>query len=358
MKKQLFIALACAASMMFAACNQLGGNGGNGADGEKSMQKKWITSPSQVKDYEPETKVNECWEYKVWCDGVTIATEYFWGPESAVIFMINASMKAEYKNFGEYHKKYWYQQVEEPTEAACTSRQWEGAECLLETVSWEDENGNHQSQSEYFWIPEDSMKVRHEYYMNVTKAAEEASGKKFNFEHSYAKSEFEDADACRGQNEGDDQTVVIVDPNEPQTVDYSKFDNTTSKCWKVTQDKYTITITNYVWMTERDLVQQFDAIGINYHYELADAADEDACNELDENTDPVDLGEEACYRITITVPAAGVTVVQYAWAAENVLPSIIADLKSTYEQMDIGEVSVTYTKSSETTEESCEARND
>ena len=350
MKKQLFIALACAASMMFAACNLLGGKGGNGAEGGEggaNMQKKWITEPAQIKDYEPETKVNECWEYKLWCDGVTLATEYIWGPESAVIFMINTSMTAEYKKLGGYHKKYWYQPVEESTEAACTSRTWEGAECLLETISWTDSLGNHQSQQEYFWIPEDSMKVRHDHYMNVTKPYEETTGGKLNFTHSYAKSEFTDADACRGQNEGDDQTVVIVDPNEPQTVDYSKYDNTTEKCWKVTQDKYTITVTSYVWMTERAMVELYDQMQLNYHYEEADAADEDACNELKEANDPIS-GEEACYKIhvSISVPGAGtVTNDSYEWCTEAVAKAIANELGGSY------------SKTKDETQEACEAHN-
>ena len=341
MKKQI-LALVCAMSIVFTACDTLGGGGGE----KSNMQGRWITEPAQIQYYDANDTTNECWEYKLWCDGVTVATEYIWGPESAVIYMINASMTAEYKKLGAYHKKYWYQQVEEPTEAACTSRIWEGAECLLETISWDDENGNHQSQSEYFWIPEDSMKVRHDYYMNVTKAAEEASGKKFNFKHEYAKSEFTDADACRGQNEGDDQTVVIVDPNEPQTVDYSKYDNTTEKCWKVTQDKYTITVTSYVWMTERAMVELYDQMQLNYHYEEADAADEDACNELKEANDPIS-GEEACYKIKVSFTVAGhkVTEETYEWCTEEVAKGMASTLGGSY------------SKTKDKTQEACKAHN-
>ena len=176
MKKNI-LALMCAASMvLFSACDKSNGNGGEGGSGS-ALQGKWITSQQQLADFPGDSKNNECWEYKVFCDGTVIGTEYIWNTEALIQYMIKQSMDGEIKAYGEVRKKYMYTKVEEPTEAACESRVWEGAVCLLETISWTDSLGHQQSQSEYCWIPEKNMQERHDYYMSVMKPAEEARGK-------------------------------------------------------------------------------------------------------------------------------------------------------------------------------------
>ena len=74
--------------------------------------------------------------------------------------MIDQSMQAEMKVWGEYHKKYRYYLVEENTEEACMEREWEGAECWLETITWIDSQGGQHTNQEYCWMPEANMKER------------------------------------------------------------------------------------------------------------------------------------------------------------------------------------------------------
>lgn len=54
----------------------------------------------------------------------------------------------------------------------------------------------------------------------------------------------------------------------------------------------------------------FDLVNIDYTYKRADADDDQACYELNESEE----GEEACWKITITM--YGVTQVSYYWGYE------------------------------------------
>ena len=55
-----------------------------------------------------------------------------------------------------------------------------------------------------------------------------------------------------------------------QNIDPSKLDNTTFKCWKVTMKVHGVTVTDYMWATERILVESLQAeqkyAGINSTY--------------------------------------------------------------------------------------------
>ena len=297
MKKYFSLALMCLATLvMFTACEP-NNNNGNSKAGE------WITNPSQLEGYVPGDTVSHCWQFDLWCDGTTIGREYIWAPESAIIFMIKMAQQTEMKVYGYYAKKYKYEQVEENTEGACTSRQWEGAQCWLITYYYKHKDtGEMVTEQEYFWAPEENAKERADYYKSF--GAETGMVK-----YEYEPANYDDQDACIAQNPED---TTIVPPIEPK--DYSQYDSVTYKCWKTEQTSYGMTITNYTWMTEKQLVMYYDQMGIAYTYEEADAADEDACNELKEGTTPTE-GEEACWQITSTV--MGQTTVSYYWGTES-----------------------------------------
>ena len=168
MKKYFYVALvALASATMFVSCEQKGKSGGNDepTDGKTYAGDTWITSPEQFDITLVNDSTNSCWEWHVWCDGTTLSVEPFWGTEAQLLWMIDQSMQAELKVFGEYHKKYRYYLVEENTEEACMARQWEGAECWLETITWIDSLGGQHTSQEYGWMPEANMKERHDYYM-------------------------------------------------------------------------------------------------------------------------------------------------------------------------------------------------
>ena len=168
MKKYFYVALlALVSATMFVAC----GPKNKSTDDEEPTEGKtyagdtWITSPDQFDPSLVNDSVNSCWEWHVWCDGTTIGVVPFWGTEAQLLWMIDQTMKAELKVFGEYHKKYRYYLVEENTEKACLARQWEGAECWLETITYPDKNGVKQTSEEYCWLPEKNIKERHDYYL-------------------------------------------------------------------------------------------------------------------------------------------------------------------------------------------------
>ena len=146
------------------------------------------------------------------------------------------------------------------------------------------------------------MQERHDYYMEKLEQIGVAN-------HEYERvTDATDRDACWAMNPED---TTIVTPPDPK--DYDKFDNTTYKCWMVTQTAYGMDIVTYVWMTERQVNEYYDQMKLPYVYEPADANDEDACMELNENSKPGE-GEEACWKITAT--GMGVTQVSYYWGTE------------------------------------------
>ena len=292
MKKCFSLALMCLATLvMFTACDPT--DNGNSKEGE------WLTNPSQLEGYVPTDTVSHCWQVDFWCDGTTIDREYIWAPEGYIVLMIKMAMQADYQAHNKYTKKYMYSKVQEPTEDACASCQWEGAKCWLITYTLP----NGVTDQEYFWAPEENAKERWEYY----KAHLAEVGL---VDYSYVEADINDKDACYAMNPSD--TTIVTPPVDPH--DYTKYDSVTYKCWKTEQTAYGMTITNYVWQTEQALVKYYDQMGLAYSYEEADAADEEACNELKEGTTPTE-GEEACWQITSTV--MGQTSVEYYWGTES-----------------------------------------
>ncbi|MBR2166988.1 MAG: hypothetical protein IJ920_01430, partial [Paludibacteraceae bacterium] len=215
-------------------------------------------------------------------------------------------------------------------EDACHAQVWEGAVCWEETVSY---NGS-QSETNFGWMPEANMKERHDYY--------ESKG----LTHTYKHADAADQDACEKLNPQDN-------PDDPQNPDkpknYDQYDNTTYKCWKTTQTAYGMDIVNYVWMTERQLVEYYDQMGLTYTYEQADAADEDACNELKENSNPTE-GEEACWQITSNI--VGQINVTYYWGTESEAQAQVNAINGT------GVGTASYTKAAANDPDACSALND
>ena len=290
MKKYFYLALVCLASVVtFTACNE---KGNNNPDKDGS----WYTSASQIDVTAFDDKDSKCWAIDIWCDGTTIGRQYEWGSEASVAAAAKLILTMDYQVFGYQTKKVKWFEADANDEDACHAQVWEGAVCWEETVSY---NGS-QSETNFGWMPEANMKERHDYF--------ESKG----LTHTYKHADAADQDACEKLNPQDN-------PDDPQNPDepknYDQYDNTTYKCWKTTQTAYGMDIVNYVWMTERQLVEYYDQMGLTYTYEQADAdaADEDACNELKENSNPTE-GEEACWKITAKV--MGVTQVSYYWGTE------------------------------------------
>lgn len=325
--KKVFLALMCVGALLMTACDPKN----KPTNGTTYAGDKWITAPEQFDMSLVDDKTNSCWEWHVWCDGTTLSVEPFWGTEAQLLWMIDQSMQAELKVFGEYHKKYRYYLVEENTEEACMEREWEGAECWLETITWIDSLGGQHTSQEYGWMPEANMKERHDYYMAKLEQIGVAN-------HTYERvTDKTDKDACWAMNPED---TTIVTPPDPK--DYDKFDNTTYKCWMVTQTAYGLDIINYVWMTERQLNEYYDQMGIAYVYEPADANDEDACQEL-QNNKPEE--PEACWIITATV--MGQTQVTYYWGTQSEAAAQVNAINGT------GVGTASYTKAAATDPDSC-----
>jgi hypothetical protein len=275
MKKYLYLALVCLASVVtFTACNE---KGNNNPDKDGS----WYTSASQIDVTAFDDKDSKCWAIDMWCDGTTIGRQYEWGSEASVAAAAKLILTMDYQVYGYQTKKVKWFEADANDEDACHAQVWEGAVCWEETVSY---NGS-QSETNFGWMPEANMKERHDYY--------ESKG----LTHTYKHADAADQDACEKltpQNNPDDPK----NPDEPKN--YDQYDNTTYKCWKTTHTAYGMDIVNYVWMTERQLVEYYDQMGLTYTYEQADAADEDACNELKENSNPTE-GEETCWQITSNI---------------------------------------------------------
>lgn len=236
----------------------------------------------------------------------------------------------DYQVYGYQTKKVKWFEADANDEDACHAQVWEGAVCWEETVSY---NGS-QSETNFGWMPKANMKERHDYY--------ESKG----LTHTYKYADAADQDACEKLNQQDNPDDP-QNPDEPK--DYDQYDNTTYKCWKTTQTAYGMDIVNYVWMTERQLVEYYDQMGLTYTYEQADAADEDACDELKENSNPTE-GEEACWQITSNI--AGQINVTYYWGTESEAQAQVNAINGT------GVGTASYTKAAANDPDACSALND
>lgn len=323
MKKYFYLALVCLASVVtFTACNE---KENNNLDKDGS----WYTSASQIDVTAFDDKDSKCWAIDIWCDGTTIGRQYEWGSEASVAAAAKLILTMDYQVYGYQTKKVKWFEADANDEDACHAQVWEGAVCWEETISY---NGS-QSETNFGWMPEANMKERHDYY--------ESKG----LTHTYKHANAADQDACEKLNQQDNPDDP-QNPDEPK--DYDQYDNTTYKCWKTTQTAYGMDIVNYVWMTERQLVEYYDQMG-TYTYEQADAADEDACNELKENSNPTE-GEEACWQITSNI--VGQINVTYYWGTESEAQAQVNAINGT------GVGTASYTKAAANDPDACSALND
>lgn len=288
MKKYFYLALMCLASVVtFTACNE---KGNNNPDKDGS----WYTSASQIDVTAFDDKDSKCWAIDIWCDGTTIGRQYEWGSEASVATAAKLILTMDYQVFGYQTKKVKWFEADANDEDACHAQVWEGAVCWEETVSY---NGS-QSETNFGWMPEANMKERHDYY--------ESKG----LTHTYKRADAEDYDSCDKLNPGkDDDPEKPQDPDEPKN--YDQYDNTTYKCWEITQEAYGMTVVTYRWDTERVIVMMYDLINIDYTYRhVTEADNEDACDQLEDSQER----QEACWKITAKV--MGVTQVSYYWGTE------------------------------------------
>lgn len=260
MKKYFYLALVCLASAtMFTACNE---KGKNNPDDGKTVEGEWITSPDQLKNLTFNDSINDCYQWDVWCDGTTISREYLWTTEATLVWMIQQIMADDLKKFGEYHRRHMYTKVEEPTEASCTSRQWEGAECWLETITYRNQAGEQVNEQQYCWMPEANMKERHAYY----KANLETIGA---INHEYERANANDKDACLEMN-----------PEDPITPPSGE-----NACWELTVIIDGAAEISYLWTNEtavKNQVAAYNMVGYTASYKRADANDEYSCLALND----------------------------------------------------------------------------
>ena len=326
MTKKFFIALVCMASMLLAACTPGGGGGG--------------VDPTKVDPSTLDNTTKKCWEItrKV---GTVSETGYMWGTEYEVVAALQATDKL---SGGIGNWSYKANSAKDQNSCEGQNPDYVPSECWKITLS----NG-FQSMVNYIWSDEEGVKKYIEAY------------EKTGWSATYAKSDAKDEDACEKKNDNPEEP----DPVNPEEKDYSKYDNTTEKCWEVTASYGVMSVTEYVWMTERQLVQAYDAIvGATFSYKEATATDEDSCEALGngdpenpdpENPDPENpdpetpQGDNACWMISSTY--MGFTTTAYQWSTEEQAKAVVEAAA------EIG-ASATYQKADAADADACDALND
>ena len=326
MTKKFFIALVCMASMLLAACTPGGGGGG--------------VDPTKVDPSTLDNTTKKCWEVtrKI---GTVSETGYMWGTEYEVVAALQATDKL---SGGIGNWSYKANSAKDQNSCEGQNPDYVPSECWKITLS----NG-FQSMVNYIWSDEEGVKKYIEAY------------EKTGWSATYAKSDAKDEDACEKKNDNPEEP----DPVNPEEKDYSKYDNTTEKCWEVTASYGVMSVTEYVWMTERQLVQAYDAIvGATFSYKEATATDEDSCEALGngdpenpdpENPDPENpdpetpQGDNACWMISSTY--MGFTTTAYQWSTEEQAKAVVEAAA------EIG-ASATYQKADAADADACDALND
>lgn len=306
MKRNFFIALMCVLSAgLFIACK------GNGVTGG--------TDPEGIDPSTLDNKVKKCWEI-TYTVGSATEVGYLWATEQECV----ATIQTESKMVGGTGK-WTYKQNAAKDEASCDAQnpEKEGTACWQITVT----NG-FQSMVWYIWDTEDGAQRAIQAY------------EKTGWRGTYKKADADDKDACEKLEENPQN------PDQPtDSTDYSQYDDKVQKCWEVTSTIYGMSITDYVWMTERMLVQSMDVTGVAYSYKLADASDEHSCALLNHEDDPEDPdpdpedpdpenpeGEKGCWLISMTV--GGQTISAYEWMTEAEAKAAAEASKGTYEKAD------------------------
>ena len=317
MKKNLFIALLCMVSVvLFSACNAKGLFGGG-------------TDPEEIDVSKLDNTIEKCWEVTYSLGGQS-DTQYAWGTEYMVVYTLQQQQKMV-GGLG----KWSYKESSAADEQSCLAKnpEWEPSQCWKITV-----NMAGQAMNFYLWSDTEGVLASIESY------------KRAGYTCSYEKADAKDQNACEKLNEDNPGPGPDPDPDpDPDPKDYSQYDDTTPKCWEVTASAFSMTTTEFVWLTERQLVMSLDAAGSNYSYKPAAANDHDACEALngsdpDPDPDPDPQGEKGCWLLSYTV--AGQTISAYAWLTEAEAKEAVAAVNGTYE------------KNTASTADACEALND
>ena len=202
----------------------------------------------------------------------------------------------------------------------------------------------------------------------LQKAYKEAKEDMSGLSCSYKKNNVKDSETCWNMNPdydednpGGDNTLNPGgnggndDPNH--NIDPATLDNTTPKCWEVTVSYGSYSMTQFLWMTERALVESMQKQPLPFTYKQASANSEEACYQLGGGNQGEGEGEEdqddansSCWKVTYTI--YGMTFTEYMWDIEKVVSIYVQTLQKN------GMTDAKYEKSSAKTEAECDALDD
>lgn len=260
-----------------------------------SVKYTWKYSEASAKDEEscerlnPDYEEHYCWKVSAY-GGMYVS--YMWDSEEGIkeyAALIDATYeKADAKDEDSCEKL----NDEDPIDPVDPLEQYDNTveKCWKLTISYMG-----ATQTSYIWGTE-RMAVANVVNSGLT------------FTHEVA--DANDADACNELN----------NPDNPENPALEGYDNTVEKCWHIAVIYQGTTEEYYTWGTEREAVADLVLGGQTFRHEEANAADEDACDEL-ENNNPA--GEEQCWKLTTTSPE-GLTIVIYTWESEQTIKQQVA----------------------------------
>ena len=263
----------------------------------------------------------KCWEVTATI-GAQSEVGYIWTTEYLLNNVVIAAAKQKVPE-----AEYSYKAVDAASEEACEALnpdvpQPEEEACWKVTLV----NVDGQTEVGYHWTTESDVK---EYI--------EARGGRGSYELAAA----DDRDACEKLNDNPGP--------DPDEFDGSKYDNETLKCWEVVTSYGDMSVTNYVWNTEYNIAYSIWVSKIDATFTPANAADEEACNALEEATQ----GEEACYKIIVNY--LGVTQIEYIWTTSKNITTIVGSMKENMEIEGNLNVDISYEISNAQDEDACDA---
>ena len=232
-------------------------------------------------------------------------------------------------------------------------------------------DGQH-SETSYAWGTERMIvSILKDAYAKATEKEKEEMSK---LKVTYKKNDVKDEQSCWALNPDDDNNGGDNGGNnggnnggengggnnggkDDEEIDPNTLDNTTQKCWEVTVNYGSTTLTEYLWMTERELVVTMQATLKNtlftFTYKQADANDASSCAKLGGNDEGGNDDEDDedtphfCWHVTYYL--YGVAMQEYMWETEE-------DIKTYAKIMETaGGTNVKYEKSDAKTEEECDA---
>ncbi|MCR4665322.1 MAG: hypothetical protein K5660_08160 [Paludibacteraceae bacterium] len=225
-----------------------------------------------------------------------------------------------------------------------------------------------RSESTYAWGTERMIVgILKEAYAKATEKEKEEMTK---INVTYKKNDVKDAESCwalnpdndnnGGDNGGNNNGGDNNGGKDDDEIDLNTLDNTTPKCWEVTVNYGVNTLTQYLWMTERELVETMQMTlknnpYVTYTYKQAAANDVNSCtklggnNEGDNDDEDVDDDNTPKFCWHITYAYNGIDMQEYMWDTEE-------DIKIYAETFGVaGFTNVKYEKSDAKTEDECDA---